>query len=233
MNKIIFSMMVVLLMVFATGCQYVEVKEESNDAGVTYLNLTEIISADESEESTSQKITEPKTETNVKEMPTIKVTEGDVVRFPNLKATDPDGDKITYTFSAPLDANGEWQTKEGDAGEKTVTIIASDGVNQIEQDVLILVAQLNKAPVLEKIADIKAKEGETIKLSPKAVDPEGKALTITYSGWMNSDTKKLDYSSAGEYVVRVTVSDGVKEAYQDVKISVEDVNRPPTFLRIV
>ena len=43
--------------------------------------------------------------------PTKSVIEGALVAFPNLKAVDPDGDKITYSFSAPLDAQGRWRTK--------------------------------------------------------------------------------------------------------------------------
>jgi nitrogen fixation protein FixH len=236
MKKAIISMIMVLTVLFSVGCEYVPA-DKSKDTGVTYINLSEILTSDEKTENAAKKEAEPaveeKAEVSVKEMPTVKVVEGDLVSFPNLKATDPDGDKITYTFSAPLNVKGEWQTKEGDAGEKTVTITASDGLNEISQDVKIVIEQLNKAPVMEKIADIKVNEGETVKFSPKVVDPEGKTVTIAYSGWMNSDTKKLDYNSAGSYIVRVTASDGVKESFQDVKVTVEDVNRAPTFLRIV
>src|SRR3989338_3178201 len=42
-------------------------------------------------------------------------------------ANDPDADLLAYTFTSPLNENGEWQTTYGNAGEYTVTITASDG----------------------------------------------------------------------------------------------------------
>ncbi len=235
----------VLLIIFAFGCEYIEPLPEDgmSEEGITYVNISELIEEDEEsevvetiiiDEEEAVEVGEEKAEEGaVKEIPTLKVLEGETVSFPNLKATDPDGDIIIYTFSSPLDDNGEWQTEEGDAGEYTVMITASDGTTEISQEVRVIVEMLNKAPVLEKIADITVSEGETLKLSPKALDPEGEPITITYSGWMTSDTKEIDYNEAGEYIVRVSVSDGEKETHQDVKITVEDVNRAPVFNVII
>jgi hypothetical protein len=234
MKKII-SLGLVLLMILMTGCNYLMPESESEDEGVTYIDLSELVGEEEEvEEVVVEEEPEEVVEvSSVKEIPTVIVTEGKTVSFPNLKATDPDGDKIEYTFSEPMGKDGKWETEEGDAGEYTVTITASDGTSKVEQEVRVIVQQLNKPPVLEKIKDVVIKEGETLELSPKALDPEGEPLTITYSGWMNSNTKELNYKSAGEYVVRVTVSDGTKEVSQDVKITVEDVNRPPEFVSII
>ncbi|TKJ17040.1 hypothetical protein CEE44_00710 [Candidatus Woesearchaeota archaeon B3_Woes] len=233
MKKII-SLGAVLLMIFVVGCSYISpVPPESfEEEGVTYIDLVDLVE-DTSEDVVEEEPSEEGVVEEVKEVLTLKVDEGVLVSFPNLEATDPDGDKITYTFSQPLNPKGEWQTEEGDAGEYTVTITVSDGASQIKQDVMIIVEEVNKDPVLEKIKDIVVKEGETVALSPKALDPEGKPITITYSGWMTSDTKELDYNSAGDYIVRVTVSDGVNDKHQDVKVTVEDVNRPPTFVSII
>lgn len=166
-------------------------------------------------------------------IPTVTVTEGDVVNFPNLKAVDPDGDALAYTFSSPVNSSGQWQTKDGDAGEYPVVITASDGTSQATTSVKIVVEARNKAPVLEFISGITAKEGTVLKLSPKALDPEGKPVTITYTGWMTSDTKELSYTDAGVHTVKVMVSDGEKEIAQDVQITVEDVNRAPVFERVI
>ncbi len=236
MKKII-SLGVILLMIFVVGCTYISpVPEEPfEEEGITYIDLGELIedTGEVEEVQTTEEAVEEVVKEEVKEVPTLKVKEGEFVSFPNLKATDPDGDKITYTFSTPLNLKGEWQTKDGDAGEYTVAITASDVITQIKKDVMIIVEEVNKDPVLEKIKDIVVEEGKTVKLAPKALDPEGKPLTITYSGWMTSDTKVLDYNSAGDYIVRVTISDGVNEVFQDVKITVEDVNRPPVFVSII
>ena len=243
MKKII-SLVAVLLIILMTGCSYIG---SMQDEGVTYIDLTELMEdGEESQdiiiideviveeiEFEEEENVEEIIETTVKEIPTLKVIEGDTVALPNLRAADPDGDKIIYHFSEPLDENGEWETEEGDAGEYTSIITASDGTSEISQEIRIIVEELNKAPVLEEMSDIIVNEGETLKLTPKSFDPEGEPLTITYSGWMNSDTKELDYNSAGEYIVRITASDGSKETYLDVKITVEDVNRPPEFVSII
>jgi len=245
MRKII-SLLITIMLVLVSGCSYILPAEDKNasDKGITYINLSELISNAKNNQTVKEVVEDVSDndetaeedaveETTVTEIPTIKVTEGDLVAFPNLKANDPDGDKVTYTFSAPLDAKGEWQTKAGDAGEKTITITASDGRTKVKQDVKILIEALNKAPVLQNIDDIMIDEGKTLKLEPKATDPEGKPVTITYSGFMTSDTKALDYTSSGEYIVRVTASDGEKQVYQDVKITVKDVNRAPEFINII
>jgi hypothetical protein len=244
MKKII-SMGLILMMVLIVGCGYLAPVEQTEEDGVTYIDISELVEEEVAEVEEVEEVAEveeveevEETEEvvekdNVKELPTVKVTEGELIEFPNLQAVDPDGDKISYTFTKPLNKEGEWETQEGDAGEYSAIITASDGANEINQEVRIIVVELNKAPVLERIADMVAKEGETIELSPKTLDPEGETLTITYSGWMTSNMKELDYDDAGEYIVRVTVSDGSKEVYQDVKVTVEDMNRAPEFVSII
>ena len=65
------------------------------------------------------------------------------------KAEDPDQDALTFTFTSPLDANGEWQTNYGDAGEYTVTVTVSDGLLTTSKEVLIIVKKKEEAPVLQ------------------------------------------------------------------------------------
>jgi hypothetical protein len=243
-SRKIISMGLILMMILIVGCGYLAPVEQTEEEGVTYIDISELVE-EESEEGVEEPaveeieeveevvVEEDVEEDNVKEIPTVKVTEGDLVEFPNLQAVDPDGDKIVYTFSKPLNEEGEWLTEEGDAGEYSVVISASDSINKIQQEVRIIVVDLNKAPVLERISDVVINEGETLKLSPKTLDPEGETLTITYSGWMSSNMKEIGYEDAGEYIVRVTVSDGSKEVYQDVKVTVEDMNRAPEFVSII
>ncbi len=161
-------------------------------------------------------------------LPTKTVAEGELISFPNLKATDPDGDPITYTFSSPLNKDGEWQTKKGDAGRYQITITASDGVNKVAQDVVIVIQSSNKAPVID-VDDVSVKEGETVKLSPVVSDPEGDEITVTYSGWMVSDTKATTFSDAGVYTVKVTATDGESESAETVKVTVANINREPSI----
>lgn len=161
------------------------------------------------------------------EEPKKTVIEGDLVSFPNLKAEDPDGDPITYTFSKPLNDKGEWQTEEGDAGEYKVIITASDGKSQVSQQVIIAVETKNKPPVMEELDDVAVKEGETVNLDLDVEDPEGEPVTVSYSGWMTSATKKAGFDEAGTYEVIITATDGKNTVSQTVAVTVGDVNRAP------
>ena len=167
-------------------------------------------------------------------LPLKRVTEGDLVNFPNLKAVDPDGDPITYTFTAPLDAEGKWQTQEGDAGVYIITITASDGKNEVSQQVRIVVDTKNRPPVitLGTPKTITVDEGQTVKIDAKAIDPDNDPVTLTFSGWMTGPEKTTTYEDAGEYTVIITASDGKKETQEEIKIIVKNVNRAPKISSI-
>lgn len=181
-------------------------------------------------------VTEPTTEVPASQptagLPTKTVTEGDLVSFPNLAATDADGDKITYYFTKPLNGKGEWQTKAGDSGQYRATITASDGQTNVSQDVLILVKSANRPPVIQIDPEIKVKESDLIALNPVVTDPDGDKVTVAYSGWMKSNTYQTTYSDAGNYIVTITATDGVNTVSKDVKITVENVNRPAVLAPI-
>ena len=109
----------------------------------------------------------------------IKIIEGELVKIsPNAK--DPDGDELKYSFSAPLDSNGEWQTMKGDAGSYTTIASVSDGELSDLQKVNIYVIATgtdNYAPVLEPIDDKKVEEKSRLRFFIKATDPDGDKLS--------------------------------------------------------
>lgn len=165
-----------------------------------------------------------------KDLPRKAVTEGELVSFPNLQATDPDGDPITYTFTPPLDAQGTWQTKVGDAGEYKVTITAGDGKNSVSQTVVIQVNPKNRAPVIGLAGkEIMIKEGETATLSPTVTDPDGDKITVTFEGWMTSQSRTTTFTDAGRHEVEIIASDGTVTSREMVTVVVENVNRAPTL----
>jgi hypothetical protein len=173
--------------------------------------------------------------TDVNRVPEIKgikneitVMEGDVVTL-NPEASDPDGDKVTVSYTEPFDATGTWKTKIGDAGTVTASVIATDGKSTTKKDFTVIVTQKNTPPVLKKINDITVNEGDKIVIPIDATDREGDKLDVTVSGWMNSETYTTTYDDAGEYTVTVTVSDGEYEAKQTFKVTVLDKNRAPIF----
>ena len=224
---------IVLLLLFASGCKLTETKYVCPDGSIV-TNLNECPGAEEKEEGLITEILN-ETEGKVKEevgLTTITVNEGELVVL-KPESEDPDADTILYTFSEPLNKDGRWQTKKGDAGNYEITITASDGELTDTQKILLVVESVNKPPVLKQIADITVNEGETVSFEPVATDPDGDKITITYSGWMTEASYTTNYDDAGTHIVTVTASDGKESASQDVIVTVNDMNRPPKIVKIV
>lgn len=174
----------------------------------------------------------PKEATSSSGIPTITVNEGQLVSL-NLKSSDPDGDKITYSFSKPLDTDGKWQTSYNDAGQYKVTITASDGKLETKQEVLVVVKDVNRAPIIGGISDMIVDEGDTITLDPKVTDPDGGTVTISYSGWMIKETKEVGYDQAGMHTVTISATDNAGDSSKKtITITVNDVNRAPQIISI-
>lgn len=254
----------------------------------------------------------------------ITVQETDFVSL-STQAEDPDEDTLIFTFSTPLDEDGQWQTTYGDSGEYTITVTASDGQLTTSQDVLIIVTKkeeeptidrfepdttvvslketekisfqviasdlnnddlsyswkldgedvgegniftyetsyndggshtikasvtdgistvsqlwsitvenLNRKPVLEEISMIEVRETETVNIAASASDPDGDELSFEISDPVGDDgIWETTYDDSGEYDVTVTASDGTDSVSQEVKIIVENVNRPPVIVDII
>ncbi|MEM4247389.1 MAG: Ig-like domain-containing protein [Candidatus Woesearchaeota archaeon] len=158
----------------------------------------------------------------------VTVKEGDKITV-KPTATDPDGDKLTFSFSPPLGPDGTWQTTSHDVGKYTVNVTVSDGIDSATTTFSITVQSLNKPPIIQMVDTITVDEGQTVAMAPIITDPEGDELTITYSGWMKSNTYTTTYEDSGSHLVTITVSDGINTVKKDVTVVVNDVNRPPTF----
>ena len=154
--------------------------------------------------------------------------EGELVRI-SPQGVDEDGDPIQFTFSEPLDENGEWQTAAGDAGEYLVDITASDGRATVTRQLRIVVLSDNEAPEISGVSDIVVSEGETISLSPEVTDPDGDDVTVSYSGWMTSATYTTGFDDAGEHEVTISATDGERTTTRAVTIVVENTNRAPVL----
>ena len=126
-----------------------------------------------------------------------------------LEAEDPDADKLVYTFTKPLNKNGEWQTTYGDAGEYTAMITVSDGENEVSEEVLIIVNRKEAEPVinefLPKECSININEADNIKFKVDASDLNNDELSyrwamddevVSYDDEMLFET---DYQDAGRY----------------------------------
>ena len=219
---------ILMLLIVLAGCQYLKPALAPNtDCAAGIVDPKEKAAATPITGATTAVV--PKQETSRDGVPVKTVQEGQLVSFPNLKATDADGDKITYTFTSPLNAQGQWQTKVGDAGEYKIVITASDGKTSTKQDIILKIVAGNKVPTIE-LSDATVKEGEQVTLAPKVADADGDKLTTTYSGWMSSNTKMTTFSDAGTHDVTVTADDGKGgKTSKTVKVMVTDVNRKPVI----
>lgn len=165
-------------------------------------------------------------------IPKKAVKEGELVSFPNLEANDPDDDALLYTFSRPLDENGEWQTKKGDAGSYDIIITASDGENVVSQKVLLVVEPLNKLPLIQTLKIIKLKAGEILDINPKVNDPDNDTVIVTYSGWKSILPYQTTVDDVGVHKITVAAFDGYDTSKEDVEVIVEKLNHAPELLKV-
>ena len=144
--------------------------------------------------------------------------------------SDDDGDELTITFAPPFDEDGVWVTEDGDAGSYSSYVKVSDGVDTVTEKFNIYIEHINTRPYLAPIPEFVVDETDLIIIDVNATDAEEDALTITFTGWMTSDTYQTTYDDAGVHYTKVTVSDGRLETSQNVKIIVNNVNRPPVIV---
>lgn len=197
----------------ASPTTYVPVDEESS-LGSSYVKVNnDFVEVEKTEDELEKKV----------------YREGDLISFDPI-GIDPDGDVITYTFSKPLNADGEWQTTIGDEGTYQVTITASDGKTEVEKKVILLILSANRAPTIEGLGDLTVTEGELITLDPTLFDYNGDEVVVEYSKPFNADGQwQTSYDDSGIYIVKVTVTDGQTTVEKQITITVVNNNRAPTI----
>ena len=100
----------------------------------------------------------------------------------------------------------------------------------VNQTVLIVVENTNRAPVIEESANLKVKENEAVTVLPKGTDLDGNRIKWRFSAPLDAQGKwKTDYTSAGNYTATIIASDGYLSSEKNFLITVEEVNRPSTL----
>ena len=171
----------------------------------------------------------------------VVVQETDLVNLVP-KAEDLDADKLSFTFTSPLNENGEWKTTYGDAGEYTVTLTVSDGQSTDSRDVLIIVNKKEETPTIDNSWPIESSlvidEAQSIDFKADASDLNKDPLTYSWkldgveAGTEPEYTYQSDYDSAGTHTVKVDVSDGLSSASRIWSADVLNVNRKPVMEQI-
>ncbi|HAJ57219.1 MAG TPA: hypothetical protein DCL35_05560 [Candidatus Omnitrophica bacterium] len=161
-------------------------------------------------------------------IPDISINENELVTIAP-SAADADGDVVTYSFAAPLDAQGAWQTNYNDAGLYSVNVTATDATGlSASQVVHINVVNVNRPPVLSPIADITANEGELVTIASVGTDADNDPVTFYYPAPFDTAGKWLTgYNDAGTHQVTVIASDGIDTVSQNVNVIVNNTNRAP------
>ncbi|MFA5119283.1 MAG: RHS repeat-associated core domain-containing protein [Candidatus Omnitrophota bacterium] len=161
-------------------------------------------------------------------IPDVTANENQLVSI-SPHATDADGHSITYSFTAPLNASGQWQTNFMSSGIYTVTVSATDSTGRKDsQEVKVTIRNVNHPPVLNALSDITVSEGALVTVAPVATDADNEAITYYYSVPLDNSGKWLTgYSDAGTYTAGVTASDGIDTVRQNVRIIVNNTNRAP------
>jgi hypothetical protein len=235
--KKIASIMVIMSIVFMAfilaGCE----KQQATPPNITLEgavinsdNETVVLNVSElPQENETTKINNASKDTEFKNVAyTITAIEGNLVTL-KLKAVDPDGLSLKYSYDAPFNDEGLWQTKDGDAGKYLVRVAASDQFSKTTADVLVIINPRNKEPVIDCPNEITVKEGETVNLECNFFDKENDAITTEYSGWMTSPTYTTNFDSSGDHKVLIRASDVQNNATKTIVIHVENVPRAPVF----
>lgn len=203
-------------------------KQLENAEKVSNETANDTEAVDEAMKEQPQPAAPPKAEVDTSKLQRIEVQETEVVRL-NVETEDADRDKITYAFSPPIGPDGTWKTAYGNAGEYIITVAASDGKNVIEQKILLVVRKKNVAPVIADLPPaMQVNEGETIVLKPRVTDQNNDKITIRYSAPLKEDGSwATGHTSAGQYEILITATDGEAEAKAKLTLTVLDVNLPP------
>ncbi len=140
---------------------------------------------------------------------------------------DLDGDDITYTYSEPFDENGEWLTEYEDAGEYTITITASDGLETVTKYVKVVVEETNREPYLSENS-LTFYEQDEIDLTEYVIDPDNDVLIYSFSEPFSEDgTWTPGFDDAGRYVIEVEATDGDLSISRLMEVVIEETNQAP------
>jgi len=182
---------------------------------------------------------------------TVYTDEGENASF-DVTATDPDGDDVIVTAIglpsnssfAKISATSWRFTFNPDytqAGNYTVTFIASDDDLSDTLITQISVNDLNRSPSISGLETMVVDEGQSTSMDINTSDPDGDDVSVILANPPeNSSLAQVssslwrfsfnsDYTQAGEYMLQFVASDGNAADTLEVTLTVINVNRAPTI----
>ena len=166
-----------------------------------------------------------------------------------VTATDPEGDELSFTISdteLAISSAGvlafvsapDYETKTS----YTATVIASDGINETTQEIIINITNINdNTPSFTSDINFSAEENQTSIGNVNAIDADGDeiiyAMTGEDSSQLNIDTSSgllsfkntPNYETKSTYKISITISDGQYGATKDFVVNIIDINDSPTI----
>src|SRR3989344_4873138 len=160
---------------------------------------------------------------------TFHVQENDLVTI-TPETLDPDHDQVIYTYSPPLDKNGQWQTGYDDDGEYLLKIAAFDGINKTTKDVLLIVDNKNQPPYLTE-KKVTVKELQSLDLKQLVADPDGDPLEYIFTKpFDGKGFWKPGYDDQGTFIATFNARDGEFTVPMRLEVEVLNTNQPPKIL---
>ncbi|PIN73729.1 hypothetical protein COV20_05925 [Candidatus Woesearchaeota archaeon CG10_big_fil_rev_8_21_14_0_10_45_16] len=239
-KEVVIAGLIILILIFTVGCDYKAYDLQDQPTSDTSL-VDEIAQIEEDLAQEVEDVPVVEEEVVIPELTEEPQMEGDVqvVRvkeneFVRLKptVTDPDNDPVTWSFTKPLDAKGDWKTQYSDAGEYMVTLTATDGKLTTSKKIKLVVERVNVPPTISGVKDITVREGEVVRFEPQVSDPNKDPITVTISEPLKGGSFVTDHTSAGQYTVTVKANDGELNAEQSFKLTVLDVNVKPEIKNV-
>ena len=193
------------------------------------------------------------------EMPDeVEVDENDLVEFDVRGESSDENAELSITYLSddlPVFArfvdNGDgsgtftWQTTDDDIGEYTAVFTLSDGENELEAEVSIIVlGPLRWTDVLDAVEFNERERGEfnvrgesingnaDLSIRFRSDDLPDSARFVDNGNGNGTFTWQTDYYSAGEYTAIFTLSDGDNQLEKDIAIRVNNVNGPPEWVEM-
>ena len=177
----------------------------------------------------------------------LNMLEGDALEF-TVPGSDPDGDTLTFSAAplpdgATLDpATGDfaWTPGPEQAGTYAgIVFTVSDGALGDTAEITITVVDRNAPPVLAAIGNKSIDEGGTLTFTVSATDGDNDPLTFSAANLpgdaaFDPGTRTFSwtpgFADAGPRTgVRFAVTDGSATDFEEITITVNDVNRPPAL----
>ncbi len=171
-----------------------------------------------------------------------------------LVAIDPDDDRVRYNLSgapqgATIDAQTgmfSWTPSFDQAGVYRIRFLISDGYETDKsQNAVVTVKNVDRPPqFIREMPDTTIREGDTLRYTILAEDPDGDKVTYYGSGdgipglkldSLSGEFRWIpDYDQSGVYSLRFLATDGtLADTSRAERITVLDVDRPPAFVSVL